>query len=152
MPYFYFDSSGLVKHYAPEVGTEWVESICTNENNVCILVDIGVVEVTLALARKKREGVITAQRYQELKRVFLKDCDDTYQVIPKEHTIILSAIELGDKYALRAYDAVHLATANSVNSAIMTRGFPPLTFISADNQLLRAASNEGLKADNPNEH
>ncbi|MBU0702365.1 MAG: hypothetical protein KKC18_00665 [Chloroflexi bacterium] len=51
-----------------------------------------------------------------------------------------------------AYDAVHLATALSINQRLVEAGEPALTFLSADVRLNDAATAEGLAVDNPNEH
>lgn len=59
---------------------------------------------------------------------------------------------LADKYELRGYDAVQLASALEVNRLRIADGLSPIVFISADNNLNSAATTEGLTADNPNNH
>ena len=63
-------------------------------------------------------------------------------------TIIAEASNIAAKYPLRALDSVQLTcgllAARSINQ--------PLTFVSADNNLLTAATAEGLATDNPNLH
>ncbi|MBA3946870.1 MAG: type II toxin-antitoxin system VapC family toxin [Herpetosiphonaceae bacterium] len=56
------------------------------------------------------------------------------------------AMQLTQQHRLRGYDAVQLAALTA--SAVL----PPLTFLSADNDLIAAARSEGLSADNPNLH
>jgi len=53
---------------------------------------------------------------------------------------------------LRAYDAVHLATALNIDRRLARAGEPALTFLSADNRLNDAAAAEGSMVDNPNDH
>jgi hypothetical protein len=53
---------------------------------------------------------------------------------------------------IHGYDAVHLACALALNDPLIESGLPPLTFISADNDLLAAAVAEGLPTDNPNNY
>jgi len=51
---------------------------------------------------------------------------------------------------LRGYDAVHLACALNFNQFVTTNGYLPITFVSADNDLLQVAQAEGLLIENPN--
>jgi hypothetical protein len=45
-----------------------------------------------------------------------------------------------------------LACALALNAPLLENGLPPLTFVSADNDLLAAAAVEGLPTDNPNNY
>ena len=56
------------------------------------------------------------------------------------------------RHPLRAYDAVQLASALILNSALIADKLSPLTFVSADNVLCEAAQAEGLPTENPNEY
>jgi hypothetical protein len=56
------------------------------------------------------------------------------------------------EHPLRAYDATHLATALTAQRFLTSQSSPSLVFLSADDRLSRAASAEGLAADNPNLH
>jgi len=62
------------------------------------------------------------------------------------------ACALLERHPLRAYDALHLATALSVNRWLVEAGEKGLTFLSADACLNDAAAAEGLAVDNPNDH
>ncbi len=61
-------------------------------------------------------------------------------------------MSLTTRYKLRGYDAVHLACALQFNQLIVTSGYSPITFVSADNDLLQVAQTEGLMIENPNLH
>ena len=58
MKYYYFDSSALVKRYAPEKGTQRVDAIFQEKDRVLIIANIGIVEIYSALSKKKREKEI----------------------------------------------------------------------------------------------
>ena len=60
------------------------------------------------------------------------------------------AIELTAHHRLRGYDAVHLACALHLNRELLANELPPLTFVAADDDLLKAAQDEGLETENPN--
>ena len=47
---------------------------------------------------------------------------------------------------------MHLACALALNRPLVDGGLPPLTFVSADNDLLAAAAAEGFPTDNPNNY
>ncbi len=53
---------------------------------------------------------------------------------------------------LRAYAAIQLASALESNDRLLADALPPLTFVSADQRLLTAASAEGLATEDPNLH
>jgi len=57
-----------------------------------------------------------------------------------------------ERYPLRAYDAVQLASAIFARSGMQAAGASPLSFLSADTRLLTAAQAEGFVTDNPNLH
>jgi len=60
MPFYQCDSSGLVKRYVDKVGSGWVRAIVDPSTaNIVSIADITRAEVTSALARRTREGVIT---------------------------------------------------------------------------------------------
>ena len=61
-------------------------------------------------------------------------------------------VSVANRQPLRAYDAVHLATAWLLNEELLRAGQPPLTFVCADDRLMTIAQAEGLLTDNPNHH
>jgi len=53
---------------------------------------------------------------------------------------------------LRGYDAVQLASGRELNILCITNGLTGANFVSADNNLNTAASDEGLIVENPNDY
>jgi len=152
MPAYYFDSSGIAKRYATEIGSGWVRSIVAEAENTTIIAEIGTVEVAAAFAKMQRRGRITIEKRDKYLKLFLKDADKQYEVVPLNSKIIRAAINLTQEHKLRGYDAVHLATALAVNAELFQRQLPPLTFVAAGEDLLKAAEAEGLPTENPNLH
>lgn len=151
---YYFDSSAAVKRYAPEKGSEWVKFIVesTAENTV-YLGQVGVVEIAAALSRKVRTKELTQEDYEATLWLFLADMrNEEYIVVPLGDQIIELAVDLTRRHPLRGYDAVHLATAIILNTALLKAELLPLIFASADGVLCEAARCEGLSTDNPDEH
>ncbi|MEH2226183.1 hypothetical protein [Nostoc sp.] len=59
---------------------------------------------------------------------------------------------LSETYGLRGYDAIQLAVGRVVNTICIANGLPPITFVSADNELNAAVVSEVLIIENPNNH
>lgn len=151
---YYFDSSAVVKRYAPEKGSEWVKSIVEpTAGNTVYLGQVGVVEIAAALSRKVRTKELSQEDYQAALWLFLVDVqNEEYIIAPLSDEVVKAAVDLTRRYPLRGYDAVHLATAIILNTALLEAKLPPLIFVSADGVLNDAARGERLSADNPNEH
>jgi len=151
---YYFDSSAVVKRYAPEKGSAWVKSIAVpTSGNTLYVGQIGVVEIAAALSKKVRNNELTEEAYEAASSLFLLDVRNEEYVIGllTDHTI-QSAVDLTKRHPLRAYDAVHLAIAIGLNVALLAVESPLLTFVSSDKTLCEAVGKEGLATDNPELH
>ena len=150
---FYLDASALVKRYLAERGTAWVEALCADEDTHAIAIaHIGLVEVAAAFAAKRRGNFITPTEYDNALADLIQDAQHRYQLVAVSPAVVGIAIQLTRRRKLRRYDAVHLACALALNMPLVDSGLPPLTFVSADNDLLTAAEVEGFPTDNPNNH
>lgn len=158
MPPLYLDSSAVVKIYIPETGSSWMRSLVeavTPEGeweNEIAFAKIGIVEVVAAIAKRRRMRDITAEQQKKLTANFLDDCVERFAEFDADDSVIKLAVDLAQRHPLRGYDAVHLATAVTLNRTLVARELPPLAFTSADNVLCKAAKREGLLAENPNDH
>ncbi len=106
----YLDTSALVKLYANEPGRREVEN-SVRAARVVAVSEIGYVEARSALARKEREGTFSADEHAAAVEQLRRDFREVYLPRPVTGEVISRAGELARKHALRAYDAVHLATA-----------------------------------------
>ena len=85
MPFYQCDSSGLVKRYVDEVGSGWVRAIVDPSTaNISSIADITRAEVTSALARRTREGVITLNERNELVDTLRAHCSTQYRLVPTQ--------------------------------------------------------------------
>ena len=148
---YYLDTSALLKRYVHEVGSSWIRSRMTTAASL-ISSQLLIVEAISAFNRRAREGVLSQAEYRRLRDIFREDCRTAYQIVPLVDPIVDLACVLLEHYPLRAYDAVHLATAVTVQWSLQRRRLSPLIFLSADDRLNRAAQAEGLAVDNPNDH
>lgn len=148
----YLDSSALVKRYLVETGTPWVQTWCADPIQTVAVGEIGLVEIAAAFAGKLRGAHITPAQYHSARADLAADARDEYVLVTINRAVVDEAIELTAKYRLRGYDAVHLACALTLNRALAAYHLPSLVFVSADDDLLKAATAEGLSADDPNRH
>lgn len=148
----YLDSSALVKRYLVETGTSWVQAWCDNLTQTVAVAEIGLVEIAAAFAGKLRGGHITPAEYYNARTDLTADASDDYVLVAINRTVVDEAIELTARHRLRGYDAVHLACALTLTRALAAHHLSPLVFISADDDLLKAAAAEGLSTDDPNLH
>ena len=109
-------------------------------------------EVASALARRRRRGIISEYEFNSGRGQFGRHLQTPhYDFLPAIRKITNQASVLIYRHPLAAYDAVHLATA--LDYLKTTRGDPKqFYFITADDQLERAAQSEGLQTENPNDH
>jgi len=147
------DTSALIKRYVDEVGSRWLRALLDAKPRPSIvMVHLVIVEVTSALMRRVREGVLTDAEYAQAQNAFRADCLRQYELVTAVDDVIDQANRLLETYPLRAYAAVHLATAVVSNRYLLANDLTPLVFLSADDRLNQAASAEGLVVDNPNTH
>ncbi|MBI3913740.1 MAG: type II toxin-antitoxin system VapC family toxin [Chloroflexi bacterium] len=149
---YFFDSSALVKRYTQETGTAWTEALCSSDENAIAIAQIGLVEVAAALSGKHRANAISDEKFERALADLLIDARDRFRQISIDNLVIEQAIQLTRRQKLRGCDAVQLASALSLNKSLLENKLPGITFVTADEDLLTAASNEGLLTENPNHH
>ena len=150
---FFVDSSGLVKRYVQETGTAWVRRLTRqNPSTIIYIAHITTVEVTCAIARRRKGRTITAAKASSILRRFEQHIAGRYTVIGVTPALLEQAKRLGRTHALCAYDAVQLAVALEVSRYHREKGSGPVTLISSDQALNDAATAEGLAVDDPNRH
>lgn len=148
---FYCDTSALIKRYSIETGSRWLTNLCDPRNgNTIFTATISKVEAAAALASKRRQKNISAKIYQQALADLAHDFTHEYTLVPVDMPLIEAAVRLTTRQKLRGYGAVQLATAQTIQSSLIVAQLPPLTFLSADTDLLMAATSEGLLTDNPN--
>jgi predicted nucleic acid-binding protein len=150
---YFVDSSALVKRYVQETGTLWVRSVTRhNPLNRIYLARITVVEVTAAVARRRKGRTLTSPRASSILHRFRKHVAGRYSIVEITPALLNEATKLANSHELRAYDSVQLAVALEVNRIYQTRGSGPITLISSDRDLNAAASAEGMAVEDPNAH
>ncbi|MFV9507355.1 MAG: type II toxin-antitoxin system VapC family toxin [Oscillochloridaceae bacterium umkhey_bin13] len=153
MAVFYADSSVLVKRHLPERGSAWFRALTApGTGNRIQTARLSTVEVVSALNRRVREGTLDPDDYQIVRDDFLARCRRSYRLVPITSTLLNRTRSLLERYPLRTYDALHLASALEVEAQLMSVQRTKITFLAADLRLLAAAQSEGLQIDNPNNY
>jgi hypothetical protein len=102
-------------------------------------------------AKQRAPGGLTLEERNRALSRFLQDCDEHFLLAPVDRGVIDRA-ELTQRYRLRGYDAIQLATALVASEELTAQALPPLVFVASDDDLLTAANAEGLSAENPMDH
>lgn len=101
---------------------------------------IAYVETRAALARRHQAGDLAASDYQRTIREFEQDWEH-YTRVDVDETLVREAARLAGAHRLRAYEAIHLASA----LVFERRTGGEMLFASWDDRLDAAAAREGLK-------
>jgi len=153
MATYYLDASALVKRYLQESGSHWINKLLVQPGSHSFSsLELIAVEVVCAFSRVEREQRIGRTGRDRLANLFRDEVNTFLDLIPVSADILQRASLLALCYPLRAYDAMHLATALDLWADLVEIGLPAPIFVSADANLLAAARAEGLTAENPNEH
>ena len=153
MSVVYLDTSALVKLYVAETGSTWMASLLGHvETGAALSSQLAIVEATCAFARRRREGALRTDQYERLLEALRYDAENRFALLDVVPATIEAACALAGRHPLRAYDALHLATAWLANETLVGADRPSLVFVAADESLLGAARSEGLAVENPNEH
>ena len=139
----YLDTSALVKRYDPEEpGAEGVRALFTRVRAV-LTSSLAVVEAVSAFRIKERQGTFTPEEVRLAVEALEAHAALQYRLVPPRLPVLREAKRLLLRHKLRAYDALHLATALVV---ARVEGMEPreLPFFTADEDQARAAEAEGL--------
>ena len=146
MPYYYLDSTALVKRYSMERGTRIVNKLMVKRGKVAILPTWTVTEFYSSFSNRAQQGEITRDDcYTVIHKFERESIEGLFQFIAPTVQTYLATKELVMEYPfLRAQQVMHLALALELKPL-------RLTVVSADVQLLAASKTAGLHIINPEE-
>ncbi len=134
----YFDTSAFVKLFINEHGSDNVRAYWDESKVVCGS-QIVVLETVSALSRARQMKRITAEQFNR-SIANLRDLEDEIYSLSIDAELISMACDFATNEGLRAYDALHLASAVSTSADV---------FVCADLKLCAAAVSKGLAVFNP---
>ena len=157
MNFYFFDSSAIVKNYITETGSNWVKAIFNAiSTDVIYAASITQVEVVAAFARQRKGLKLSLIDATTAISQFNQDFQSDIREIELKSNVLSEAVLLAEKYSLRGYDAVQLASALKIHTHLINLKIDfnssSFTFVSADNELNTAALSEGLAVENPNSY
>ena len=134
----YLDASALVKCYVQEDGTDDVLGLLDQEPDV-VASELVRVEVVGAIARAPRQDRLSEEEAAHAIAEF-RQMRQNLRLMKVDEAVISRAESLAQKHLLKAFDAVHLATALVLQDQVMA--VP--TVACYDDALRQAAQHEGL--------
>jgi predicted nucleic acid-binding protein len=130
----YLDTSSAIKLYVLEFGSDAVQSL-VGDAAVVATSAITYAETCAGLARLRRERALTVPKYIAAKREFEQQWP-SFITLDATDALCRAAGELAERYRLRGFDSVHLATF----AEVARRAGPRETrFSSFDDRLNQAA-------------
>jgi uncharacterized protein len=145
---YFLDTSALVKLYVVEAGTDMMLRLAdAGAANDFGILSIAAVEFRSALRRRQREGDISAASADAILISLASDIETKFLQQPITDALIQSALDVVDRYMLRAYDSLQLAGCIALRYG--TTEEP--VFVCSDRALTEAARSEGLRLLDPTE-
>ena len=135
----YLDTSALIKRFVEERGSSLIQTLVTRNEPVATA-KIAYAEVYAGLTRRRWEGDLSSGQYVLACRQFEYDWRAYVQVDLRDEILVL-ARDLIQRHRLKGFDAIHLASALSLKSALGQ----DIRFVAADTRLLRSAEAERLQ-------
>lgn len=148
MAFYFLDTSALVKLYVQEPGSDrLLYLVSVQPANRFAVLTISAVEIRSAIRRRQREGDIDADDAGAILESVRSHMETRFIRQAITDGVIDFALEMIDRYALRAYDAVQLAGCLAL-SAITAEAY---TFVCSDQRLIEAARSEKVRVLDPAE-
>jgi hypothetical protein len=146
---YLFDTRALAKHYHKEVGSSSVDSLLATSGTAHFVSGLTAVELHSVLAKKVREGALSSNDLERLRRRFLFDVHagtiSILRIASSYHGLAQQLIiKHGPTRKLLTLDALQLAVPMDAHACVTLKGF-----VVADLRLEEPANAEGLPTVNP---
>ena len=142
---YYLDTSALVKLYVQEPGTDRLLPLVDRLDNRFAVLAISIVEIRSAIRRRQRAGDIDASVATAVLDSVRSHMETRFIRQMINEIVIDAALEMIDRYILRACDAVQLAGCLVLGATVAEA----YTFVCSDHRLLEAAQSEQLSVLDP---
>ncbi len=148
MAIYYLDTSGIVKRYRIEQGTEVIDKLLSDPlpQDEFYTSFLSIIELTSSIVRLARSGQLPEKAASQTIARFRQDIRDGFKVWPLDNEIAEGAVTIIEGHGLRSGDAIHMATARLIIAAV---SYSPLVIVSSDRELLRAAKAIGIAVLDP---
>jgi len=149
MRVYYLDSSAWVKRYFIEQGSSYVRDLFDRDEPLACCA-LGHIEVSAAIARRQDVNKISPDRLVILRQSVFTDWAEMIKA-PLDTAVLKRGTDIAWDLKLRGADALHLAAAQSLAESLVVRSVS-LTLVTADNELLAAATMHQMAVLNPNSY
>lgn len=136
----YFDTSALIKRYIREAGTEKVRDLFRDAQSI-VVSSITKLELFSTLKRSLIEKRIKEPDYEKTRERIQDDFMD-FQVVKFDEQVENSAIEIIEKYQVKAMDSIQIASFFLVKN-------DETLFVSCDTKMFNVMKAEKIKVINP---
>lgn len=133
----YLDTSALVKLYVEEEGSDLVMRY-VREAGLVATSKVAYAETRAALARSKREGLLGNSTYREAVANFEEDCPSLF-VLELTDAVVFKAGELVERFPLRGFDSIHLASVVTLVDALARAPKPEQVTVGCWDRLISEA-------------
>ncbi len=146
MALYYLETSALVKLYVLEPGTDRLLQLARVSENRLAVLAVSIVEARSAIRRRERAGDLDSKSAAMILDRVQQHAETRLLRQAVTDAVLDGALEMIDRYALRAYDAIQLAGCLALKTTV---GTEPLTFVCSDQELVDAARSELLAVLDP---
>lgn len=139
----YLDTSALLKLLVDEPGSAEVRAVAKGAA-VLLCSRLGHTEAAVSLSRLVHLGRINAADLPHLLGSLDDYWDESIQEIPLSEEVLEQARILSQRFPLRTYDAIHLASAREARLMLRSVFEGEIVFLAFDKPLLEAAKALGF--------
>lgn len=105
----FIDTSSLIKRYVSETGSDIVDSLFNDENEICIS-PVSAIEMRSALGRKLRDGSIDSETYQKARDLWSEEYVNFIK-IPFNDSLVIKAIKEVEDRGVKTLDSIQIGSA-----------------------------------------
>jgi predicted nucleic acid-binding protein len=134
----YLDTSSLVKLYVEEIDSEKIKNVA-RDAAVISTAKVAYAEARAAFARKQKEDGFSLSVLRKIVEDLNRDWEN-YFVVEITDGLIRFAGDIAERYLLRGFDAIHLASAIHLKDRMNSE----IYFSSYDARLNQSAEKEGM--------
>jgi predicted nucleic acid-binding protein len=138
MAIYYLDTSAIVKRYRVEKGTSTIDELFDHPSpqDRFYTSFLAVLELTSSVRRLVKAGQLTERIAGDIFSRFRQDIYESFRICPLDDETASHAISMIEKFGLRSADAIHMATAIFLFSAVSGSA---QVMVTSDQELLQAA-------------
>jgi predicted nucleic acid-binding protein len=142
----YLDTSALVKLFIDEDGSAQVRALAKGRAaaEVLLVSQLGYTEASVSLARMVHLARIPAADLPHHLGALERYWDESIQGVALSEDVLRDARQLAQRFPLRTYDAIHLASAREAKRMLSESFDGEVRFLAFDGGLTRAASTLGF--------